>query len=241
MAVKSRKVGGDKKAKQAKTGPAPGGGAHAEGGASREPLSPSATAVARAVALWSVRADTWEEWGLKALPAMFQLVMVLGTALAVWGACVMVLRTSSPIVVVLSGSMEPGVFKGDLLVLRDHDGPYRTGEVLVFRLPFRSVPIVHRVVGVYFVGRGRGRERRQRDRGTERRWFLHSFRSVPISHLVGGYILWRKGDGARERVRRPPSAPCQMAMVGDNTHMIVRLTLAHPLQTRGAMSEVSTI
>ena len=71
---------------------------------------------------------------------------MLGTALAVWGACVVALQTSSPIVVVLSGSMEPAVFKGDLLVLHDHAGPYETGEILVFRLPRRSVPIVHRVV-----------------------------------------------------------------------------------------------
>ena len=53
------------------------------------------------------------------------------------------------VVVVLSGSMEPGFYRGDILFLNMGKQPIRTGEVVVFNLDGRDIPIVHRVIKVH--------------------------------------------------------------------------------------------
>lgn len=50
---------------------------------------------------------------------------------------------------VLSGSMEPGFYRGDILFLNMGKAPIRTGEVVVFNLDGRDIPIVHRVIKVH--------------------------------------------------------------------------------------------
>jgi signal peptidase I len=54
----------------------------------------------------------------------------------------------SQVVVVLSGSMEPGMFRGDILFLNMGKAPIRTGEIVVFTIDGRDIPIVHRVMRV---------------------------------------------------------------------------------------------
>ncbi len=53
------------------------------------------------------------------------------------------------VVVVLSGSMEPGFHRGDILFLNMGKAPIRTGEVVVFNLEGREIAIVHRVIKVH--------------------------------------------------------------------------------------------
>lgn len=49
-----------------------------------------------------------------------------------------------------SGSMEPAFFRGDLLFLTNHvEDPIRTGEIVVFKVRERDIPIVHRVIKVH--------------------------------------------------------------------------------------------
>lgn len=50
---------------------------------------------------------------------------------------------------VLSGSMEPGFHRGDILFLNLGKAPARTGEIVVFNLEGRDIPIVHRVIKVH--------------------------------------------------------------------------------------------
>lgn len=57
--------------------------------------------------------------------------------------------SESPVVVVLSGSMEPAFYRGDILFLTLGSRPVRTGEVIVFNLQDRDIPIVHRVIQVH--------------------------------------------------------------------------------------------
>jgi len=58
--------------------------------------------------------------------------------------------SESPIVVVLSGSMEPAFHRGDLLFLTNHqEEPIRVGEIVVFKIEGRDIPIVHRVLKVH--------------------------------------------------------------------------------------------
>ncbi len=48
--------------------------------------------------------------------------------------------------VVLSGSMEPALSPGDVVIV-DSSGPVQTGDVITYRSPGDSVPTTHRVVG----------------------------------------------------------------------------------------------
>ena len=51
---------------------------------------------------------------------------------------------------VFSGSMEPAFFRGDLLFLTNYqDDPIRSGEIVVFKVKDRDIPIVHRVITVH--------------------------------------------------------------------------------------------
>ena len=49
-----------------------------------------------------------------------------------------------------SGSMEPAFYRGDLLLLTNmkHD-PIRVGEIVVFKIEGREIPIVHRVLKLH--------------------------------------------------------------------------------------------
>eukprot|EP00162_Nutomonas_longa_P025173 comp9815_c0_seq1/m.11475 comp9815_c0_seq1/g.11475 ORF comp9815_c0_seq1/g.11475 comp9815_c0_seq1/m.11475 type:complete len:180 (-) comp9815_c0_seq1:66-605(-) len=71
------------------------------------------------------------------------------SALMIWKGLMIVTNTESPVVVVLSGSMEPQYHRGDLLFLWQDTSPYVVGEVVVFKLFQRDIPIVHRVIKVH--------------------------------------------------------------------------------------------
>ena len=46
--------------------------------------------------------------------------------------------------------MEPAFFRGDLLLLTNHrEEPIRAGDIVVFRIEGRDIPIVHRVLKVH--------------------------------------------------------------------------------------------
>mmetsp|Transcript_6514 Transcript_6514/g.27721 ORF Transcript_6514/g.27721 Transcript_6514/m.27721 type:complete len:97 (+) Transcript_6514:2029-2319(+) len=45
--------------------------------------------------------------------------------------------------------MEPTIRRGDLLFLSNYKAPYTTGDIVVYLIPGREVPIVHRVVKVH--------------------------------------------------------------------------------------------
>lgn len=58
--------------------------------------------------------------------------------------------TNSLFFVLCSGSMEPAFHRGDLLFLTNfHDDPIRAGEIVVFKVEGRDIPIVHRVIKVH--------------------------------------------------------------------------------------------
>ena len=45
--------------------------------------------------------------------------------------------------------MEPAFYRGDLLFLGMPDEPLRVGDICVFKIPGRDVPIVHRVIKLH--------------------------------------------------------------------------------------------
>ncbi|XP_003390276.1 PREDICTED: signal peptidase complex catalytic subunit SEC11C-like [Amphimedon queenslandica] len=78
------------------------------------------------------------------------LGMIVSSALMIWKGLMVVTGSESPIVVVLSGSMEPAFFRGDLLFLTNYEeDPIRSGEIVVFKVKDRDIPIVHRVLTVH--------------------------------------------------------------------------------------------
>merc|ERR1711963_543658 len=73
--------------------------------------------------------------------------MVVSSALMIWKGLMVVTGSESPVVVVLSGSMEPAFYRGDLLFLSHYrETPLEMGEIVVFRLNGRDIPIVHRLI-----------------------------------------------------------------------------------------------
>ena len=65
-----------------------------------------------------------------------------------WKGLSVLTDSPSPIVVVLSGSMEPAFQRGDLLFLWNRNIYEETavGEVVVYNVKEKNIPIVHRVV-----------------------------------------------------------------------------------------------
>ncbi|KAK0554767.1 Ca(2+)-dependent cysteine protease [Tilletia horrida] len=74
---------------------------------------------------------------------------VISSALAMYKGLSILTNTESPVVVVLSGSMEPAFYRGDLLFLSMPSGPLRVGDITVYKVPGADIPIVHRVLEVH--------------------------------------------------------------------------------------------
>ncbi|KAG2070048.1 hypothetical protein BDR04DRAFT_1019928, partial [Suillus decipiens] len=73
----------------------------------------------------------------------------IASAFILWKGLGLILNTESPVVVVLSGSMEPAFYRGDILFLSNPSGePYHTGDITVYNVPGAEIPIVHRVMEV---------------------------------------------------------------------------------------------
>ncbi|KAI8098744.1 signal peptidase I [Halteromyces radiatus] len=80
---------------------------------------------------------------------VLNILTILASALMIWKGLALALNNESPIVVVLSGSMEPAFHRGDLLVLSLPNEPIQVNDICVFKLPERPVPIVHRVIKLH--------------------------------------------------------------------------------------------
>ena len=80
------------------------------------------------------------------LAQVLNFALVLSTAFMMWKGLSVVADSPSPIVVVLSGSMEPAFQRGDILFLWNRGMETRIGEVVVYNVKGKDIPIVHRVV-----------------------------------------------------------------------------------------------
>ncbi|XP_059432623.1 uncharacterized protein LOC132165927 isoform X2 [Corylus avellana] len=85
----------------------------------------------------------------KALSQAVNLGVIVTLALIIWKGLVCITGSESPVVVVLSESMEPGFRRGDILFLHMSKDPIRAGEIVVFNIDGRDIPIVHRVIKVH--------------------------------------------------------------------------------------------
>src|SRR5436190_14258539 len=83
------------------------------------------------------------------LTQALNFALVLSTAFMLWKGLSIMTASSSPIVVVLSGSMEPAFQRGDLLFLWNRAPRAEVGEVVVYNVRGKDIPIVHRVVRAF--------------------------------------------------------------------------------------------
>ncbi|KAJ3678108.1 hypothetical protein LUZ60_001911 [Juncus effusus] len=89
---------------------------------------------------------------VKLRPVLTQLVnlgMIVSTALIIWKGLICITGCQSPVMVVLTGSMEPGFKRGDLLFFNMNKEPIHAGEIVVFDIDGHDIPIVHRVIEVH--------------------------------------------------------------------------------------------
>jgi signal peptidase len=77
---------------------------------------------------------------------LLNLAMIVFSALMIWKALMFVTKSESPVVVVLSGSMEPAFQRGDILFLNNAADVVNVGDVVVFKIKDRDIPIVHRIL-----------------------------------------------------------------------------------------------
>jgi signal peptidase len=77
------------------------------------------------------------------------VLFMASAAFTVWQAVVLASWSEIPIVVVLSESMYPGYTRGDLLLLSSPRRPIAVGDICVFKVEGRDVPIVHRIHRVH--------------------------------------------------------------------------------------------
>ena len=97
---------------------------------------------------------------------LLSLTLIVTSALMIWKSLCLYTHSESPVVVVLSGSMEPAFKRGDILFLslnkkkgsrknstenEEYDEERtRVGEIIVFSIDGRDIPIVHRVIKSHF-------------------------------------------------------------------------------------------
>jgi len=77
---------------------------------------------------------------------VLNFALVLSTAFMLWKGLGVITNSASPIVVVLSGSMEPAFQRGDLLFLWNRGMNTQVGEIVVYNVKGKDIPIVHRVI-----------------------------------------------------------------------------------------------
>ncbi|OJD11997.1 signal peptidase I [Emergomyces pasteurianus Ep9510] len=83
------------------------------------------------------------------LTQVLNFAIVLSTAFMLWKGLSVFTNSSSPIVVVLSGSMEPAFQRGDLLFLWNRSPRADVGEIVVYNVRGKDIPIVHRVMRTF--------------------------------------------------------------------------------------------
>lgn len=82
----------------------------------------------------------------KQLAQFLTFAYVFTGAYMSWRTLGVVANSHSPIVVVLTGSMEPAFQRGDVLFLWNRQQRNKVGDVVVYETSSKDIPIVHRVL-----------------------------------------------------------------------------------------------
>lgn len=82
----------------------------------------------------------------RVLHQALNMMLVVTSAFMFYKGLGIVANSESPVVVVLSGSMEPAFQRGDILFLWNREHRLKVGDIVVYNVKGRDVPIVHRVL-----------------------------------------------------------------------------------------------
>ncbi|KAH7572367.1 hypothetical protein ACOSQ2_015740 [Xanthoceras sorbifolium] len=124
----------------------------------------------------------------RTLSQFISLGMIVSSALIIWKGLICITGSESPVVVVLSESMEPGFQRGDILFLRMSKDPIRAGEIVVFNIQGRDIPIVHRVIEVHerqVTGEVDVLTKGDNNPGDDRMLYAYGQRWVKRQHIMG--------------------------------------------------------
>ncbi|ASJ17456.1 S26 family signal peptidase [Thermococcus chitonophagus] len=81
-----------------------------------------------------------------AVKEVISTALIILVALGLYSGLRLVLHTNMPLVVVVSGSMEPVFYRGDVVVLEGvKPEDVKIGDVVVYKSPLAKYPIIHRV------------------------------------------------------------------------------------------------
>jgi signal peptidase I len=80
---------------------------------------------------------------------LLNFAFIMSTAFMMWKGLSVAADSPSPIVVVLSGSMEPAFQRGDLLFLWNRWYPTGVADIVVYKVKDKEIPIVHRVISTH--------------------------------------------------------------------------------------------
>ncbi|CCG83282.1 Signal peptidase I [Taphrina deformans PYCC 5710] len=119
------------------------------------------------------------------------LCLIGSTAFMSWKGLALAVDCESPIVVVLSASMEPAFARGDLLFLSNLPTLAKIGDIVVYNIKNRDIPIVHRVIKSHVSDTPAKKKKVQSSRG---------LRVNPFAQPVVGpqQFLLTKGDNNGE-------------------------------------------
>ncbi|KAI0306129.1 hypothetical protein B0F90DRAFT_1808621 [Multifurca ochricompacta] len=103
--------------------------------------------------MFSEELKTFRRLGFRhVLLQILNFASVLASGLMIYKGLGLITNTESPIVVVLSGSMEPAFYRGDILFLvNPQNKRYEVGDITVYKIPGQDIPIVHRVLETHDV------------------------------------------------------------------------------------------
>ena len=85
----------------------------------------------------------------KSILAALNILCMVCTPLMMYDTIKVVVSSDIPVVVVMSGSMEPSFHRGDILLLEMMNPPFSSGDIPVFSIEGKDIPIVHRSISVH--------------------------------------------------------------------------------------------
>ncbi|CAF1372109.1 unnamed protein product, partial [Rotaria sordida] len=82
---------------------------------------------------------------------MLKCALVSSTTIIIWKSLMLLTNCASRIIISLSGGVEPTFnSRDDFLLLTNYYTKFiRTGDIVVFQIEGRDIPIVHRVIKVH--------------------------------------------------------------------------------------------
>jgi len=84
------------------------------------------------------------------LSHVLPILLSLASSAMCWKGLQVATNTPNPVLVVMSGSMQPAFYRGDMILLWNRTENIQTGDIPVYHVAGRDIPIVHRAISTYW-------------------------------------------------------------------------------------------